>query len=264
MIKVEIYSCKMKRERRRFDLLKRVDLFFKKLNLKPEDGDVLVISGKYVAISEGRYYKLNEVVPSELAVNLASVNGADPRLVELILRESDFAIPSFSGIFLASIRGILQPNAGIDKSNVDEGYVVLYPKDPNASARKVRLWVLDKYLKRIGVVISDSRIYPTRKGTTGVAIGYSGIFPIIDERGSKDLFGKKLKVTKRAIADQIATMAQPLMGESNEGRPIVLIRGLSRFVTKKEINVDLSVSYEEDIYFSAIKNYLKGYYYEEK
>ncbi|MGC9209051.1 MAG: coenzyme F420-0:L-glutamate ligase [Nitrososphaeria archaeon] len=261
MLKVELFSCRMKRASRRFDIVSAVAVFYRRIGRRPKDGDILVISGKYVAISEGRIYRLDRVVPSEEAIELARANGGDPRIAELVLRESEFVAPSFAGIFMASIRGILQPNAGIDKSNIREGYVVLYPQDPNGSARRVRLGILDMYGARVGVVISDSRIYPTRKGTTGIAIGYSGIIPLIDERGSVDLFGKKLKVTRRAIADQLATMAQPLMGEAGESRPIVLIRGLGDLVVEEDVEVDLSVSYNEDIYFEAIKNYLKGIYY---
>ncbi len=261
MIKVELISSKMKRESRKFNIYNRLESFFKKIKVLPKDGDIIIVSGKYVAISEGRYYKLENVVPTEEAYELAKTNGGDPRIAELVLRESEVVIPSFAGIFMASINGILQPNAGIDKSNIKEGYVVLYPENPNVSARKLRLFVLYRYDVKVGVVITDSRIFPTRKGTTGIAIGYSGILPIVDERGSEDLFGKKLKVTKRAIADQIATMAQPIMGESNESRPLVLLRGLSKYVINKDIDVDVSVNYEEDIYFAAIKNYLEGKFY---
>ncbi len=261
MIKVELISCKMRRESQRFNIYNRLEDFFDKIKVLPENGDIIIISGKYVAISEGRYYKLDEVVPTDEAYELAKANGGDPRIAELVLRESEAVMPSFAGIFMASIKGMLQPNAGIDKSNIKEGYVVLYPENPDASARKIRLFVLNRYGARVGVVITDSRIYPTRKGTTGIAIGYSGILPIIDERGSEDLFGKKLKVTKRAIVDQIATMAQLIMGESNESRPLMLLKGLSHYVINRDVEVDLSVNYEEDIYFVAIKNYLKGKVY---
>ncbi len=261
MIKVELISDKMGRESRKFNIYNRIEKFFDKIKVFPENGDIVIVSGKYVAISEGRYYRLDNVVPTEEAYELAKANGGDPRIAELVLRESEAVMPSFAGIFMASINGILQPNAGIDKSNIKEGYVVLYPENPDVSARKIRLFILDRYGAKVGVVITDSRIYPTRKGTTGIAIGYSGILPIVDERGSEDLFGKKLKVTKRAIADQIATMAQPIMGESNESRPLVLLRGLSSYVINRDIDVNLSVNYEEDIYFAAIKNYIEGKVY---
>ncbi|MFP3417130.1 MAG: coenzyme F420-0:L-glutamate ligase [Nitrososphaeria archaeon] len=264
MIKVELISCSMKKEIKKFNIYSRIETFFKKVGLNPENGDVLALSGKYLAISEGRFYKLEDVVPTDEAYELAKANDGDPRIAELVLRESEAVMPSFAGIFMASVKGMLQPNAGIDKSNIKEGYVVLYPQDPNASARKIRLFVLERYGVKVGVVVTDSRIYPTRKGTTGIAIGYSGILPIVDERGSKDLFGKKLKVTKRAIADQLATMVQPIMGESNESRPIVLIRGLSEYVVDGDVETELSVSYEEDIYFAAIKNYLQGKFYPKK
>ncbi len=246
--------CKMEPQAESFDLMDQIRQFFGKLGKKPEDGDILVLSGKYVAMSEGRKYLISKVNPMNDARKLAKLNGGSPKLAEVVIRESETVYRSFSGIFMAENNGLLQPNAGIDKSNVQEGNFILYPEDPDASALSIRLNILTNFDASLGVVISDSRIYPVRKGTVGIAIGYSGIQAILDERGKSDLFGKPLKITRRAIADQLATVAQLAMGESGESVPIVLIRGLSGFVCKKDIKVNLSVKFSEDLYYSAIKN----------
>ncbi|MEM0097438.1 MAG: coenzyme F420-0:L-glutamate ligase [Conexivisphaerales archaeon] len=248
----------MERQEESFDLIGQIKKFFYKIDKKPKDGDILLLSGKYVAISEGRRYSLSKVKPMKDAVRLAKINCSDPRLTEAIIRESETIYPAFSGIFMAENGGLLQPNAGIDRSNVQGDNIVLYPDDPNVSALSIRLNILTDFGVNVGIVITDSRIYPVRKGTTGIAIGYSGIKAILDERGKSDLFGKPLKVTRRAIADQLATAAQLVMGESGESIPIVLVRGLDNFVCDRDIKAILSVKFSEDLYYSAIKNIING------
>jgi len=249
-----VFWCKMEPQADRFNLTDQIRKFYERIGKRPEDGDILVLSGKYVAMSEGRRYPIGKVNPMRDAERLAKLNGGNPRLAEAVIRESESVYSSFSGIFMGENNGLLQPNAGIDKSNVQDGYFILYPEDPDASALSVRLSVLTDFNVNIGVVISDSRIYPARKGTVGIAIGYSGIRAILDERGKSDLFGNPLKITRRAVADQLATIAQLAMGESSESVPIVLIRGLQGLVLKKDIRVNLSVKFSEDIYYNAIKN----------
>lgn len=239
--------------------MNQIKKFFDRIGKKPEDGDILLLSGKYVAMSEGRRYSLSKVKPMKDAIRLAVQNGSNPKLTEAVVRESERVYRAFSGIFMAENNGLLQPNAGIDKSNVQEGSIVLYPEDPNTSALSVRLNVLTDFGVNIGVIITDSRIYPVRKGTVGIAIGNSGIKAILDERGKKDLFGKPLKVTRRAIADQLATTAQLVMGESGESTPIVLVRGLANLVCDSDIKVNLSVEFSEDLYYSAIKNIINRF-----
>ncbi len=249
-----VHWCKLERQAESFDLISQIKKFYKKIGKKPEEGDILLLSGKYVAMSEGRTYSLSKIKPMKDAIKLAELNGGSPKLAEAVVRESEKVYHAFSGIFMAESSGLLQPNAGIDKSNVQEGSIVLYPEDPNASALSVRLNVLADFGVNIGVIITDSRIYPVRKGTVGIAIGYSGIKAILDERGKTDLFGKPLKVTRRAVADQLATTAQLVMGESGESTPIVLVRGLTNFTCDKDIKANLSVEFSEDLYYSAIKN----------
>lgn len=192
------------------------------------DGDVLVLSSKFIAISEGRIVSLDSVRPSERALELSRLYSVPAELCELIIRESEEIIGGVPGFILTLRDGLFTPNAGIDKSNIEHGNVVLYPIDPLKSAGAIVDSVRSKRGVKIGVVVSDSRLMPTRMGTTGVALAAAGFQGIRDMRGQPDLFGEPLKVTRQALADDLCSGAQLVMGEANESIPIVLVRGLDR------------------------------------
>ena len=196
------------------------------------DGDVLVISSKFVAMSEGRVVRLATVKAGSKAKALAVKYRMDERLCELVVRESEELIGGIPGFILASRDGLLTPNAGIDKSNVERGMVVLYPRRPETSAWGIREGLKFSTGVSVGVVVCDSRLSPTRRGTTGVTVASSGIEAVLDMRGRVDLFGRALKVTSQGIADDLSSAAVILMGESDESTPIVLVRGLTRSVMK--------------------------------
>ena len=214
----------------RFDI---VALIEEKLGARLRDGDVLVISSKFVAVSEGRVARLGSVRAGRRAKQLAAGNRMDERICELVLRESDVVIGGIPGFVLASKDGLLTPNAGIDKSNVKHGSVVLYPRRPELSAWRIREALKFSLGVSVGVVICDSRLSPTRRGTTGVAVASSGIEAVLDMRGRKDLFGNVLKVTSQSVADDLSSAAEILMGESDEATPIVLVGGLDRRLMRK-------------------------------
>jgi coenzyme F420-0:L-glutamate ligase/coenzyme F420-1:gamma-L-glutamate ligase len=197
-----------------------------------QEGDVIVVSSKFVAISEGRILALDTVIPTDYAIELSSRYNIPPQMCELIIRESDEILGGVSGFILASKDGVLAPNAGIDKSNIEPGRVVLYPRDALESASAIVDAMKFRHGLNIGVVISDSRLMPTRKGTTGVALAASGLEAIVDLRGKGDLFGNILRVTSQAIADDLCSAAQLMMGESDEATPFVLIRGLDKKLVK--------------------------------
>jgi len=235
----------------RFDI---VSLIEEKLGGHLRDGDVLVISSKFVAVSEGRVVKLGSVRVGQRAKRLAAANRMDERLCELILRESDEIVGGIPGFVLASKDGLLTPNAGIDKSNVKHGSVVLYPRRPELSAWRIREALKFSRGVSLGVVICDSRLSPTRRGTTGVAIASSGIEAVLDMRGRKDLFGNVLKVTSQSVADDLSSAAEILMGESDEATPVVLVRGLSRRLLR---NMEyggrrFSIPMDEDVYLRSL------------
>ncbi|MER3601354.1 MAG: hypothetical protein C4339_01385 [Nitrososphaerota archaeon] len=189
------------------------------------DGDILVVSSKYVAKLQGRVLRYTGVRPRARARRLARAFGLQPKEAEVILREAEEVYGGIRGVLLTAKLGTLAPNAGIDHSNVRRGLVVLQPLRPWEEARK--LW--DRFFlyrnARLGIIIADSRLTPLRRGTTGVALASCGVPGVLDERGREDLYGRRLRVTFRALADALASAAEALMGEAGEATPLVLIRG---------------------------------------
>lgn len=194
------------------------------------DGDVIAVAQKIVSKAEGRLVDLAAVTPGERAVELAARTGKDPRLVELILRESAEVSRLRPGVIIVRHRlGFTSANAGIDRSNVGpegEERVLLLPFDPDASARRIRDMLAAERGVDVGVVITDSHGRPFRLGTVGVAIGVAGLPALWDRRGEPDRYGYRLQHTDVGVADEIAAAAGLLMGQAAEGIPAVLLRGL--------------------------------------
>jgi coenzyme F420-0:L-glutamate ligase/coenzyme F420-1:gamma-L-glutamate ligase len=240
---LEILPISIKTQRSRFDLFGSLQGFVYKHN------DIVVISSKFVSMSEGSIVKLGTIKVKKRAKDLANQNHMDAKLAELVLRESDYLMSGVPGFLLAIRDGMIAPNAGIDKSNVPRGYAMLYPRDPFGTAEKLRLKFLAELGIRVGIVIADSRLMPTRIGTTGVAIGCAGFEPVEDQRGKRDLFGNILRVTFKATADVIATMGIAVMGESNESTPVAVVRGANVIWSDKKFSWrDMAVEASEDIY----------------
>ena len=193
-------------------------------------GDVLVIAQKIVSKAEGRVVDLRGVTPSPRAKQLAAEVDKDPRLVELILRESTEVVRHRKGVLVVAHRsGIVLANAGIDASNVagDVHHVLLLPEDCNRSCRDIRARLGVRTRVEPAVLIIDSLGRAWRNGTVGVALGAAGLPALLDLRGTADLFGRELRSTEVGIADEIAAAASMLMGQAGEGTPIVLLRGLN-------------------------------------
>jgi len=188
------------------------------------DGDILVFSQKIVSKNEGRMLSLSSVNPSLLANGIASSYGKDPRLIELILSESERIVRMENGIIIVKTKhGFVCANAGIDESNVQDGYATLLPKDPDKSASLLKERIEQKTGKNISVIISDTFGRPFRLGQTDVAIGIAGLEPILDYNGKPDTFGKIMQVTAIAIADEICSASELVMGKV-EKCPIAIIR----------------------------------------
>ncbi|MGC1376536.1 MAG: coenzyme F420-0:L-glutamate ligase [Anaerolineales bacterium] len=203
-----------------------------------ESGDILVLTQKIVSKAEGRLVHLTTVTPSPAALELAAKTGKDPRLAELILRESNAVLRARPGSVIVEHRlGFVCANAGIDQSNVDENgatsseWVLLLPEDPDQSAAQIRAKLEEatpwrgQAGKQIGVMIIDSHGRAWRIGTVGTAIGLSGLPGIVDLRGTTDLSGYTLKITVVGAADELAAAASLLMGQAAEGTPVVHVRG---------------------------------------
>ena len=195
----------------------------------PRNGDVLLVCQKIVSKSENRFVALDSVQVSARAQELAQLCRKDPRLVEIILRESSEVVRCAPRVLIVRHRlGHVMANAGVDQSNVPDSQsrVLLLPQDPDASASALR-GALSRALEPVpAVVITDTFGRPWRQGVCGAAIGASGIVALLDRRGEKDRSGRELQITQVAVADGIAAAATLIMGEGAEGRPVVLARGV--------------------------------------
>lgn len=193
------------------------------------DGDVLVIASKIVSKAEGRVARLKDVTPSARALELAQETDKDAREIELMLQESLEVVRVRKGLIVTRHRlGFVSANAGIDHSNVQEGaddFVLLLPRDPDATAEHTRKQVEKEIGKQVAIIIADSHGRPHRLGTVGIAIGSAGIPALEDWRGRQDLFGYELKYTDIGLADMLASAATLLFGQAREGTPIVHVRG---------------------------------------
>lgn len=215
------------------------------------DGDVLVIAESALATAEGRAIELASVTPGSEAEAFAEKYQMDPHVAEVVIRESDRIVGGIPGFLLCEKQGTLLPNAGVDGSNAPLGCVVPLPADPDLSAAAIRAAVQSMTGARIGVLIADSRTHAMRLGCGGVAIGCAGITAVVDERGRSDLFGRKLEVTKRAVADNIVSAAELLMGEADECTPGVLVRGLGVPITD-EVGIE-GIAADECLFMGAVR-----------
>lgn len=224
---------------REFPLIRKgdtlADMILKALhenNISLEDNDILVLAQKIVSKAEGRLVNLAQVIPSERAVELAIITEKDPRLVELILQESNEVIRTRIGTIIVEHKlGFVCANAGIDHSNVagagnaEEEWVLLLPAKPDRSANQIQSEMQSRTGKRIGILIIDSHGRAWRNGTMGVAIGIAGLPGLQDLRGEQDLFGFTLRITQVGVADELAAAASLVMGQAAEGTPVVHVRG---------------------------------------
>jgi len=212
------------------DLARLIVAGLEDAGLALEAGDILVVTSKLVSKAEQRFVDLCTVTPSQRALDVARITHKDPRLVELILREST-AISRMRGevLIVRHRLGFTLANAGIDHSNVSEcgeDWVLLLPEDPDASAQRLRGAIAHLTGIAPGIVISDSHGRPFRIGTVGAAIGLAGFPAVWDKRGEHDMFGRTLRVTVTGLGDELAAAAGLVSGQGAEGRPVVLVRGM--------------------------------------
>lgn len=205
-----------------------------------QNGDILVIAETAIAKSEGTIIDIESLTPSKLAIDLSKKTGKDPKLVQFIINESTEIIkvgPNF--IISETKHGFICANAGIDESNVEDGLATPLPENPDKSAAQIRKKIENTTGKQVAVIISDTQGRSFREGAVGVAIGISGIEPLWERQGDIDLYGKELQTTSVAVADELASAASILMGQANEGIPVVIIRGVDYF--KKLRNEDTTI-----------------------
>ena len=213
------------------------------------DNDVLIIAQTIISRAEGMVINLDEIEPSDFAKEIALHGNKDPKHVEVILKEAKNICKFRNGVLVTETKhGFVCANSGVDKSNVpSENTVTVLPKDSDQSAKKIREQIEEKLKKKIAVIISDTHNRPFRLGAINIAIGCSGINPLNSYIGKKDLFGYELKSSIVSTADQLCGAAGLIMGESAEGYPVILIRGLN--YQRDEISAKVLIRPEEKDYF---------------
>lgn len=211
------------------------------------DADILVVAQKIISKQEGRTVDLRTVRPSDLAAGIASQYGKDPRIVELILRESRRIVRMRDAIIIVETNhGFVCANAGIDESNVRPGHATLLPLDPDRSARMLRLSILEKTKKTVPVIISDTFGRPFRTGQANCAIGASGLQVMLDYANTQDTFGRTLRVTAIAVADELASSAELVMKKAARC-PAAIVRGYE-FVAEEHPALELLRSKPDDLF----------------
>ena len=256
---LQVFPLVTDRKEGKFDLFNALVESLEKNKTKLLDGDILVISTKYISNSQGRLIELSKTRISKQGLNVSKKFHLKPEIAEIILRESDIIFGGIAGFVITSSNNILAPNAGIDKSNAKSGAVILYPREPYLIAEQIKRKIFLKFLIHVGIILVDSRLMPSRVGTTGVAIACAGLEPVLDMRAKKDLNGNPLKVTFQAVADNLATIANHKMGEGGESKPFAIIRDSQTKLTDRRIDPnEVAISPDQCVYIRGLSNYIKN------
>lgn len=227
-----------------------------KEGLRFENQDILVLAETAVATAQGRIRQLEDVQVSIKARTLAKRYYLEPEIAQLVLEESEEILGGIPHVLLTIKNNTLMANAGIDKSNAPPGHVVLLPSNPTQEAWRIKKAIKDSYGCEIGIIIADSRTQPLRLGNVGLALTVAGIEPVKDLRGQPDIFGRPLRISRAAIADNLASAAQLLMGEANEQTPAVLVRKAPVNFSNKHFTPDAqAISRHECLYFSIFEEW---------
>jgi coenzyme F420-0:L-glutamate ligase len=254
---MQLFSLKLPVIKKNDPLFEIIISTIKKTNNTLLEGDIVVISEKVIATSQGRVVNLSEVKDiSEKARKLAKKYDMDERLVELIVRESTMVLGGLPHVLLAETHHFLIANAGIDQSNAGPGNVVLFPANPDKVVKEYREKLKKEFkIKKLGVIISDSRVQPLRRGTVGIAVATAGFEPVEDLRGKPDIFKRPLQITMRAIADDLTSAAQFLLNEADQQTPVVIIRGVNvEFTENPRLSPDMPP--EECLFMNIFSKYL--------
>ena len=204
------------------------------------DGDIILIAETLISKAEGNIIKLDDIVPSDKAVEVAEICNKDPKLVEVILQNSTEIVevgPNF--IVTETKQGFVCANAAIDESNVEDGLATPVPENPDKSASEIREFLESEFEKDLAVIITDTQGRAFRVGAIGTAIGCSGINPLWVRVGEKDLYGRRLETTEIATADELASAASLIMGQADEGLPVVIISGFTAFNHLRKTDSDI-------------------------
>ena len=233
------------------DLSKEIIKAISSESILVDDGDVIAIAQKIVSKSENRYLDISSLSPSEEAKTLSKQIDKDPKFIQAILNESKKVVRYRMGVLIVEHKlGFIHANAGIDRSNIDQeqDIVLLLPEDPDESAKEISQSLSQFFKKNVSVIITDTMGRPFRNGIVGFTIGSHNIECILDERGQKDLYENKLKVTQIGIADELAAAASLLMGQAAQKKPVVIIKGYKFKQNNLSDSQSLIRGEEEDLF----------------
>lgn len=222
------------------DISKIIKEAIEKQGCNLNHGDIILIAETLISKAEENFIRLDDLTPSEQAIELAKQSKKDPRLVEAIIQQSNEIVevgPNF--IITETIHGFVCANAGIDESNVGDGLATPMPKNADKSAFEIREFLENEFNEEIAVIITDTQGRAFRFGAIGTAIGCSGISPIWRRVGEKDLYGRELETTEIATCDELAAAASLIMGQADEGLPVVIIRGFDSFDKLRNVNSNI-------------------------
>lgn len=258
-MQLTVIPLEAERMNKEFDVFEVFLETLEKNNAKLQDGDVLVISTKYISNSQGRIVNMERIKISNEGTEVSKKYQLNPEIAEIIIRESDKIFGGIGGFVITSADNIMAPNAGIDKSNAKKGSVILYPTNPYLIAEQIRRKIFLKFFIHVGIILVDSRLMPARIGTSGVAVACAGIEPVLDMRAKKDLDGNPLKVTFQAVVDNLATIANHKMGEGAESRPFAIVRNSGATLTDRKINPsEMAISPDQCVYVRGLSNSSKN------
>ena len=244
-----VIPLKAKRQNGNFILFDEITNILLENKISLKNGDVIVISSKYVSNSQGRIIDTANIFTSKQSIQISEKFKIKPKFAEIVLRESDKIFGGVSGFVITSSDSVLAPNAGIDRSNSDGTKLILYPENPYQVAENLKRKIFFEYNIYVGVIIVDSRLMPARVGTVGIAIACAGFEPVNDLRGKQDLDGNPLKVTFQATADNLASIANHKMGEGSESQPIAIIKDSECSLTSRNIShKEVAISHEQCVY----------------
>jgi coenzyme F420-0:L-glutamate ligase/coenzyme F420-1:gamma-L-glutamate ligase len=218
------------------DLSKVIIDALEKQKFPIENGDIILIAETLISKSENNIIELSKVKPSEKGIEIAKKIDKSPEIIESILNESKDIIAIGKDFIITETKhGFVCANAGIDESNVKSGFVTPIPNDPDKSASKIREKLENRYNIELAIIVTDTQGRAFRNGAIGVAIGFSGLEPLWKRKGERDLYGKELQTTEIAIIDELSAAASLIMGQADEGIPVVVIKGFSNFKNLRNI-----------------------------
>ncbi|AKB53138.1 MULTISPECIES: coenzyme F420-0:L-glutamate ligase [Methanosarcina] len=216
-------------------------------NLELQDRDIVIVASTVVAKAEGEIFRLEDITPGKIALEMASRNGKDARFIQAVLSRSREVLVEKPFMLVTTLAGHTCVNAGVDESNIEDGFLLYPPVNPDASASRLGQELEKLSGKKLSVIVTDTNGRAFKIGQTGAAIGIYKIKPVKHWIGEKDLFGKVLEVTEEAVADELAGAANLLMGEGAGGTPVVVIRGFDYYCGEKTFIKEMYRPEEMDV-----------------